>query len=46
MLSSVNNGSFLLALYQGSEILISVFFNFLGGALTKIIKKKLFGIVT
>ncbi|MCT7684106.1 MAG: MFS transporter [Lactobacillus iners] len=30
----MNNGGILLALYQSSEILISVFFNFLGGALS------------
>lgn len=33
-LSSSRNGGFWLALYQSSEILISVFFNFWGGALS------------
>jgi len=33
-LSSTHNGAFWLALYQSSEVLISVFFNFWGGALS------------
>ena len=36
----MNNGGILLALYQSSEILISVFFNFLGGALSDQNNKK------
>jgi len=46
-LSSISNGGLWVSFYQSSEVIISVFFNFWGGAISdNNDRKKLFFIVT